>query len=750
MNGPDNVVMSGERGGGRGSGASGRRGVKAKKLTVSHAFHSPLMEPMLAPFEKLAAKVSYGAPKIALVSNVTGRVARPGEMDQPGYWVRHVRDAVRFAQSMDTLSQEGYSVFLEIGPNPTLLAMARRVVTGEAAWLPSLRKGRPDWETLLEAVASLYVGGAAIDWQGFDRDYSRRKVVLPTYPFQRERHWMERRPTAPPRENQAWDGAVREGRHQAESGPLDLRIESYPRKWRSLDSLAVALMAETLRSLGAFTRPGESRTPSGVLEDLHLLPTYRNLVTRWLEKLTSEGLLEAQGGGAVTSVKPLPTSDLPEAWREVEESLADVPFLVDYLHRCGDKLAAVLTGRESPLETLFPGGSFETAEHLYHHWAVARYFNGIVAAAVQAAARTPGTAIRVLEIGAGSGGTTAAVLPLLPSSVDEYVFTDTSEVFLTRAREKFGAYPFLKYAVMDVEKSPAEQGFTPHRYDVVVAANVLHATRSLDETLGHVLSLLAPGGLLALYETTEHPHWFDVSFGLIEGWQRFADERRRDNPLLGRRQWTETLRARGFDDAVAFPEPGSPAEVLIAGVVLARAPSGVMRGAETAGPAVGALEPGRGAAIVAPDVADDLGRRLAEAGVTERRELIVALLGSEISRILRIDPSQPPDPRHRLMDLGFDSLMAVEFRNRLVKTLGLKRSLPATLVFDYPTIDTMARYLDTEVLASGPSPAPASVAPGAAAAAPPAPTVTAAQVEQLSEEEAEALLLKKLGSLSKK
>ncbi len=97
----------------------------------------------------------------------------------------------------------------------------------------------------------------------------------------------------------------------------------------------------------------------------------------------------------------------------------------------------MLTGRESPLETLFPGGSFETAEHLYHHWAVARYFNGIVAAAVRAATRSSRGGIRILEIGAGSGGTTTSVLPHLSSGVDEYVFTDTSEVFLARAREKF-------------------------------------------------------------------------------------------------------------------------------------------------------------------------------------------------------------------------------------------------------------------------------------------------------------------------
>jgi Fe2+ transport system protein FeoA len=160
---------------------------------------------------------------------------------------------------------------------------------------------------------------------------------------------------------------------------------------------------------------------------------------------------------------------------------------------------------------------------------------------------------------------------------------------------------------------------------------------------------------------------------------------------------------------------------------------------------VAALDAGRATAVAAPDVAAELRRRLAEASVGERRELVVAFLAGEVSRILRVDGSRPLDPRHRLMDLGFDSLMAVEFRNRLVKTLGLQKSLPASLIFDYQTIEALARYLDSEVLG-------ADQAPEAEAAhrpAPVSPSVTVAEVEKLSEEEAEARLLKKLGSLSK-
>ena len=108
-------------------------GVRSKKLTVSHAFHSPLMEPMLEAFAKAASKVAFQPPRIALISNVTGLLARRGEVEQASYWVRHVREAVQFLSGMRTLEERGCRVFLEVGPSPTLLGMGRRCVSDDEA-----------------------------------------------------------------------------------------------------------------------------------------------------------------------------------------------------------------------------------------------------------------------------------------------------------------------------------------------------------------------------------------------------------------------------------------------------------------------------------------------------------------------------------------------------------------------------------------------------------------------------------------
>ncbi|MDJ0569456.1 MAG: type I polyketide synthase [Pleurocapsa sp. MO_192.B19] len=196
LNGPHNVVLSGH-----GDSLASlitsfeARGVKTKQLQVSHAFHSPLMKPMLAEFEPVVQSVSFSRPRIPLISNLTGQEAN-GEIATPEYWCRHILQPVNFAASMSRLQSLGYGIFLEIGANPILLSMGRHCLaktdhSDQIEWLPSLRSRRSDWQQLLASLARLYVCGVRVNWLGFDRDYSRRRLPLPTYPFQRQRYWFK-------------------------------------------------------------------------------------------------------------------------------------------------------------------------------------------------------------------------------------------------------------------------------------------------------------------------------------------------------------------------------------------------------------------------------------------------------------------------------------------------------------------------------------------------------------------------------
>ncbi|MGK5674963.1 type I polyketide synthase, partial [Micromonospora sp. URMC 106] len=206
VNGPTSVVVSGaldaldevER-------AWRERGARTRRLTVSHAFHSPLMEPMLAEFRTVLDGLTFAAPVLPLVSNVTGALADAEEIRSPEYWVRHVREAVRYADGITALRAAGVDTFLELGPQSVLTAMTRDVLgapspadaaDGETpvVAVPVLRADRPEAKALLAALAELHVNGASVDWPAVYADTGATPVALPTYAFQRQRYWPEQMP----------------------------------------------------------------------------------------------------------------------------------------------------------------------------------------------------------------------------------------------------------------------------------------------------------------------------------------------------------------------------------------------------------------------------------------------------------------------------------------------------------------------------------------------------------------------------
>ncbi|WP_293081672.1 type I polyketide synthase [Moorena sp. SIO3H5] len=191
INGPESVVLS---------GAAEvleaivskleSAGIKTKSLQVSHGFHSPLMDPMLADFATVAEQLTYHSPHIPLISNMTG-VKADEQIATAQYWVNHICQPVRFAHSMEALSELGYDCFLEIGPKPILLEMGRQCLPeGTGVWLPSLRPTVDDEQQMLSSLGQLYMHGATVDWFGFEQ-HGGQKVTLPTYPFQRQRYWVE-------------------------------------------------------------------------------------------------------------------------------------------------------------------------------------------------------------------------------------------------------------------------------------------------------------------------------------------------------------------------------------------------------------------------------------------------------------------------------------------------------------------------------------------------------------------------------
>ncbi|UFR06960.1 SDR family NAD(P)-dependent oxidoreductase [Streptomyces sp. Go40/10] len=192
LNGPEAVVLSGDAPAVEAVAAVfAARGRRTKRLRVSHAFHSPRMEPMLDTFREVAAGLRFHTPLLPVVSNLTGTLADPAELCTPEYWARHVRDTVRFADGLRTLREQGTTTVLELGPGGVLTAMARDCLPEDVDCVPALRDGRPEPRTLLAAVARAHTRGARVDWPSLFAGSDARGTAVPTYAFQHRRYWLD-------------------------------------------------------------------------------------------------------------------------------------------------------------------------------------------------------------------------------------------------------------------------------------------------------------------------------------------------------------------------------------------------------------------------------------------------------------------------------------------------------------------------------------------------------------------------------
>ncbi|MER6119153.1 type I polyketide synthase [Streptomyces sp. NPDC001743] len=191
VNGPRSLVLSGDEA--TVTELAGRLesdGHRTKRLRVSHAFHSPLMAPMIEEFRQIARILTYKAPKLPVVSALTGRPATAEELTDPEHWVRHICAPVRFHDALTSLTDRGVTTFLELGPDPVLCAMGRASTGPSAVFAPVMRRGQDEPHQLLAALAVAHTRGTPVDWHAFFAGSGARRVELPTYAFQRERYWL--------------------------------------------------------------------------------------------------------------------------------------------------------------------------------------------------------------------------------------------------------------------------------------------------------------------------------------------------------------------------------------------------------------------------------------------------------------------------------------------------------------------------------------------------------------------------------
>jgi acyl transferase domain-containing protein/NAD(P)-dependent dehydrogenase (short-subunit alcohol dehydrogenase family)/acyl carrier protein/ubiquinone/menaquinone biosynthesis C-methylase UbiE/ribosomal protein S18 acetylase RimI-like enzyme len=548
FNGPENLVISGaERDIQRVIGPLEDSGLKVVPLQVSHAFHSTLMEPILPAFREVTRWVSFAPPELKLVSNVSGKFEQQA-VTEADYWVSHIRQPVRFEESVATLLDDGIDIMLEVGPHPVLTYMGQAIEafgegrdgTAPVAWVGTLNREAGAWDSLHASLKELYERGVDLNWSAVDAVSGGRITDIPAYPWQRKSFWFEERAAAAtaPRPQGAADvlyqpawiarshldselparppgslpdvdslsAATAEARSVARSDYHDGTISA------ATDRVCANYILQAFRQMGWDYQVDDTVTARELIERHRLLPRFVRLVHRMLQILSEDGYLSPAGEQFVVG-RDLLAGPVDLGFPDNAHAECDAEYRL--LKRCAGHLLPVLRGDTDPLELIFPSGRSSNSLRDGHcvSWK----------SAPGQVERPPGSCRCFPRTGPSMSSRTSPIC----SSTALRRNSATTRLCVTN------------YSM---------RGYAEGRFDLVIASNVLHATVDLKDTIGNVSQVLSPGGMLLLVEGVQKTRWIDLVFGLTEGWWRFQDnDLRPDYPLLTASQWTKVLHECGME-----------------------------------------------------------------------------------------------------------------------------------------------------------------------------------------------------------
>ncbi|MBF0396574.1 MAG: SDR family NAD(P)-dependent oxidoreductase [Desulfobacterales bacterium] len=341
----------------------------------------------------------------------------------------------------------------------------------------------------------------------------------------------------------------------------------------------------------------------------------------------------------------------------------DLTPYVNLLDACLPKYPEILTGKIAAIDIIFPNSSPHLVEGIYKGNLSASIFNNIVAQSVKSIIENrKDELINILEVGAGTGGTSASVLKEIDlySSRLKYSYTDISQRFIQYGKKEYGMqFPFMEFKVFNVESDYQKQGLELASFDIVIAANVLHATRNIRKTLKNIKKLLTPNGVLILNEATKLFDFTTLTFGLLEGWWLFEDEeiRIKGSPLLSSEMWKNVLEGQGFKNISILNDKDSAQHVIISENI------GDIGKVETHG----------------------------RASLQYIEEKIIEC----VKAALDITQGGIIDVYRQFSEYGVDSIMGIELINRINETFGTK--LKTITLFDYTNIKDLSNYIATQI-----------------------------------------------------
>ena len=327
----------------------------------------------------------------------------------------------------------------------------------------------------------------------------------------------------------------------------------YKKALDKIEALSTDYAAKAFEDLGFEFESGKKFKGKESAEQFKIIEQHKKLFSRLLDILEEGEIIKRVNdtGDEWKVINAPETGKIGTKLERLKIQGLDARSEMGLLIKCGSVLADVLTGKADPLQLLFPDGDISQLTELYERSPAFLTMNSIVKDAVTQITDkiSEDKNFKILEIGAGTGATTSFILKSLKNKNIKYDFTDVSVLFLNKAKEKFKDFNNIDFRILDIEKDAASQGFTLNDYDIIIASNVIHATKDLKQSLANVKNLLKNEGLFIFTEATSKQKWVDLVFGLTEGWWRFDDkDLRPDYALLNEEQWKELLLTSGFGE----------------------------------------------------------------------------------------------------------------------------------------------------------------------------------------------------------
>ncbi|HKX29264.1 MAG TPA: SDR family NAD(P)-dependent oxidoreductase, partial [Blastocatellia bacterium] len=480
----------------------------------------------------------------------------------------------------------------------------------------------------------------------------------------------------------------------------------------SLNRYVVNRLLSVMKAMGLesiLTAPKDTRV---IKEELEISGKQDLLFDEVLRILRQEGMIAIEKGVvrlAAPRGNQMEAYDADRHKADILSRYSDLSAHLALADACLQSLPQVLRGRVLATDVLFPNSSTALVEGIYKKNAYADYFNDQIADAVETFIQAKlrdfpdGVKVRILEIGAGTGGTSEGLFKRLRpyESCVEYVYTDISKRFLIHAQEQYSpTTPYLSLQLFDVERPLSEQSIRRGSFDITIAANVLHATKNIGDTLRNVKACLKRNGLLILNEIGSKRPFTTLTFGLLDGWWRAEDKEVRieGSPALSPTRWERCLTGDGFEKVFVAPVVSDLAQQY---VIVAESNGQAqqekaaheigMKGQELRSPNSTHNNGGARGAKSSPRAA----RPAEKTEVSEeqlRRYLEESLLNA-VAEALKLADGEI-DPSAALSDLGVDSIIAVELVRAINESLGL--ALKTTVIFDYPSIGRLAEHLHLE------------------------------------------------------